>query len=60
MSIPMLPDDESFFAMCGSEVWDDSEDVVEPEMFNTQVVDITPPSILEEFIQTIKSWFARV
>jgi hypothetical protein len=56
----MLPDDESFFAMCGSEVWDDSEDVVEPEMFNTQVVDITPPSILEEFIQTIKSWFARV
>lgn len=53
----MTPDDDSFFAMLGSEVWDDVDDISDTEACSVEVVDITPPSLMDEFILTLKRWF---
>lgn len=53
----MTPDDDSFFAMLGSEVWDDVDDISDVEASSVEVVDVTPPALMDEFILTLKRWF---
>lgn len=57
----MTPDDDSFFAMCGSEVWDDTDDIT-TEPVPTVPVDPLPsdPSLLELIVAEVKQWLFGV
>lgn len=51
----MTPDDDSFFAMCGSEVWDDTDDIT-TEPVPSDPIDLSPsdPSLFDLILAEIK------
>jgi hypothetical protein len=53
----MTPDDDSFFTMLGSEVWDDVDDISDTDACPVEMVTVAPPSLIDEFILTLKRWF---